>query len=175
MLIGGGIGALAAYAGMQLGDTYGGLLPFGAGVIGAVVGAGVSSVFGGRTKAPSQPPASLEEKSGSVDQDAESLRAATAPGADAPPAANTSHLKQGGDSPLTPKSDEPEWPVETHEIQLKLDLAREYLDVGESDLAVQLLQEVFELEIATAEKLNSELLRETRDNAPDNVIGDRES
>lgn len=69
----------------------------------------------------------------------------------------------------------PEWPVETHEIQLKLDLAREYLDVGESDLAVQLLQEVFELEIATAEKLNSELLRETRDNAPDNVIGDREA
>jgi FimV-like protein len=59
-------------------------------------------------------------------------------------------------------------------VQLKLDLAREYLEVGEADLAVQLVQEVFELEVATARELNSELLRETRDLSPGDEVGDRD-
>ena len=47
VLIGGGIGALAAYAGMRLGDAYGSLLPLGAGVVGAVLGGGVSAALTG--------------------------------------------------------------------------------------------------------------------------------
>ena len=62
----------------------------------------------------------------------------------------------------------PEWPVETHEVQVKLDLARSYVEMDDPELALQYLQEVLELEAAIGRKLSSEVLQETREQSPEN-------
>ena len=150
VLIGGAIGAISSLAGMQVGDAYGygNLLPLAAGAIGAgLVGVFLPYLESKTTGARR----SMSED----DPDGPSLPSTTSPQIASPPL-----------RPLEEPTEEPEWPIETHKVQLKLDLAKEYLAVREVDLAGQMLQEVLELEVLAAGKISTELLVETRDALP---------
>lgn len=149
MLLAGGFGAVVALAGMRLGDAYGNLVPLAAGLIGAGLAGGLAWSANRRI--------ARARRSNSTEDD-DTL-------GDRKMVLDASKQIAGSGLPQSPK--EPEWPVETHEVQLKLDLAREYLAVDEADLATQLLQEVFELEVLVARKMTTELLRETRDVPPE--------
>jgi len=59
------------------------------------------------------------------------------------------------------------WPVETSELQIKLDLASSYVELGDTELAVQYLQEILEMELAISRKLGAEALKESRQPLPE--------
>jgi hypothetical protein len=73
-----------------------------------------------------------------------------------------------------PGPGEPDWPVETEEVRLKLDLAKEYLDAEHPALASDMLQEVLELEVQAARKLAVEILREADDHKSSAVFVERQ-
>ena len=138
--------ALAAVAGMYLGGSFGMLVPLAA----AVAGGAVLGLFAGRASggSRSEPAAASDAEAGMSADQSESEAGATANGSAEEPVESAPAIPQG--------------PAETHEVQLKLDLARSYLEMEEVGLAIPLLQEILETELAVAARLGSDAVRETR-------------
>lgn len=141
MLLGAGCSALAAYAGVRYGASLGVMVPAAAAVAGGLVLA-LFAGCGGRKATPL--PAAGDAKAGSAESVA--------------PSEPVVEVQPG----VAPAPVVAQGPAETHEIQVKLDLARSYLEMDEAELAIPLLQEILETELAVAARLGSDAVRETR-------------
>lgn len=160
MLFGGAIGGFATWGGAWFGGDYGNLLVLAAAVAGAAAGrVFFFSILKGKINAASQMEPS-RRVAGAV---ADEIVSAQKSDVSVPlnlPAAKVSDNPEQSHSGLSLQQ---EWPIETYEVQVKLDLAKSYLEMEAAELAVQFLQEVLEMEIAIGRKLGSEVLRETRE------------
>ncbi len=137
--------ALAAAAGVYLGEAFGVLVPLVAAVLGgSVLGLSLGTTVRGAESAPAE-------------SGPEAARAADPSAAGAAECPQASATGPADPAPLVAQG-----PAETHEVQLKLDLARSYLEMDEAGLAIPLLQEILETELAVAARLESDALRETR-------------
>lgn len=141
VLLGAGCSALAAYAGVRYGASLGVTLPAAAALAGGLVLA-LFAGCGGRKATPL--PATGDATAGSAESVAPSEPVVEVHAGVAP-------------APVVAQG-----PAETHEVQVKLDLARSYLEMDEAELAIPLLQEVLETELAVAARLGSDAVRETR-------------
>jgi FimV-like protein len=138
--------ALAAAAGVYLGDALGLLVP----VAAAIAGGAMLALLGSKQAlGPASGPATADA--------AEPASMAEQSPVGAGEAANRSAAERTEPAPGIPQG-----PAETHEVQLKLDLARSYLEMDEAGLAIPLLQEILETELAVAARLGSDAVRETR-------------
>jgi FimV-like protein len=168
MVFGAAIGGFAALGAMRLGETFGSFLPIAAAAFGALAGRVFFSTLTRKTGGAARSSVSHESGDGASDE-GDTSQPSDASGPSGSTVAEVSTLSDIPDRPSPPQPPEPEWPVETHEVQVKLDLARSYVELGDPELAVQYLQEVLELETAIGRKLSSEVLRETREQAPENA------
>lgn len=162
VFLGVGIAVVAAFIGLRFGQDLGYIVLLIAGAIGAVLARSLSGATSSR-------PAASEGQDPQTDGS----------GADGRPRDNDGAGGNGAAEDLAPDPParvslfaepgpgEPDWPVETQEVRLKLDLAKEYLGVDEPELATHLLNEVLELEIAAARKLAVEILQDTSEGSVD--------
>ena len=160
------VGGFAALVAIRFGEAFGSFLPVAAAAVGALAGRVFFSTLKGKTDGADW----RNVSSANVDAIAVENAFSQPPDASVPLgsefAANSEAEKGPGAAPVAPPP-EPEWPVETYEVQVKLDLARSYVELGDPELAVQYLQEVLEMELAIGKKLSSEVLQETREPAPE--------
>jgi FimV-like protein len=131
---------------MYLGGSFGMLVPLAA----AVAGGAVLGLFAGCASGSSRPEPAAASDAGTA------MTVGQSP-AEAGEAANAPAEEKVESAPAIPQG-----PAETHEVQLKLDLARSYLEMDEAGLAIPLLQEILETELAVAARLGSDAVRETR-------------
>lgn len=155
MLVGAAVAGLAAYAGIRFGAAVGAALPAIAAMVGAILTRGLVPA-GQKSGKPLVAEAGTDGVSLAAPPQAEV-------GDSVPPISTDQQPTQRINLFAEPGPGEPDWPVETHEVRLKLDLAQEYLEADQADLAADLLHEVFDLEIAAARKLAVEILRESDD------------
>lgn len=160
VLLGGIIGGLSAYAGMRFGVDQGYMVPILAAIAGALLAARFVS-YSRESANPEQ--GEIAKNDGVADLSPSGSRVGASVPAPDPAVESEPESVRRVSLFVEPAPGEPDWPIETHEVQLKLDLAREYLDADETDLAANLLEEVIEIEVFTARKLAAEILRESDD------------
>jgi hypothetical protein len=159
VFVGTGIGVVAGFLGMRFGPELGYPVLLVAGAIGAFMARNLSGVIAPQV-AEDQPDSQSERKAEGGGSETDSEVATQ----EAPVDAATNQPTRV--SLFTePGRGEPDWPVETEEVRLKLDLAKEYLDAEHPELANDMLQEVFDLEVHAARKLAVEILRESEEHS----------
>jgi FimV-like protein len=152
MLLGAGIAAVAAFLGLRFGEDLGFIVVVLAAVLGALVARGLAGTASSRVASPDQDEAPRElDEGGDYSAGDAAAQESTADAAKDSPSRISLFAEPG--------PGEPDWPVETDEVRLKLDLAKEYLDAEHPELASDMLQEVLELEVQAARKVAVEILR----------------
>ncbi|MGB5612191.1 MAG: FimV/HubP family polar landmark protein [Sedimenticolaceae bacterium] len=167
VVFGAAVGGFAALGALRFGEAFGSFLPIAAAAIGAVAGRVFYSSFKGKNYRANRPKSARPNVDGVADDVDSSGKsdASVPPGSEV---AAMSDSKEKSDVATVPPPVEPEWPVETYEVQVKLDLARSYVELGDTELALQYLQEVLETELAIGRKLGSEVLQENRQHPREN-------
>ena len=166
IVFGAAIGGFAALGAMRFGEAFGSLLPIAAAAFGALAGRVFFSTLKRKTDDASRSNESRAGVDGPSDESDSAEQSEASVSSTSAVSENLQSQEQPDSSPVPPPA-EPEWPVETYEVQVKLDLARSYVEMGDAELAVQYLQEVLEMELAVGRKLGSEVLQETRQKPPE--------
>jgi hypothetical protein len=168
MLLGAAIGAVAAFLGLRFGADLGYIVLPIAAVLGALLARGLAGAVSSEGASSNQDETTSElDESGDHSAGDAAAQETTADAAGDDPPGRVSLFAEPGPG-------EPDWPVETKEVRLKLDLAQEYLDAEHPELASDMLQEVLELEVQAARKLAVEILRETDDQQTSAIFVERQ-
>ena len=169
IVFGAAIGGFAALGAMRFGESFGSFLPIAAAAYGALAGRVFFATLERKTDDAVRSNFSGASADGASDESDTSQPSDTSMPSGSADSENLQSPEQPDSSPVPPPA-EPEWPVETYEVQVKLDLARSYVEMGDPELAAQYLQEVLEMELAIGRKLGSEVLQETRQNPPESDV-----
>jgi FimV-like protein len=163
MMLGAAIAVVAAFLGLRFGEDLGLIVVLISAVIGALLANGLTGATSSQVASPDRNEATRDlDESG--DHSAGDVATQDSIANAACDSTNRVSLF------AEPGPGEPDWPVETDEVRLKLDLASEFLATGAPDLARDLLQEVLEFEVALAGDIAKQLLFEARneDTTPSN-------
>ena len=144
IVFGAAIGGFAALGAMRFAEAFGNLLPIAAAAFGALAGRVFFSTLSWKMNEGDESSVSATDVDGAADE----MDSAEQSGALGSQAAAMPDAEEKADAAPIPPPAEPEWPVETHDVQVKLDLARSYVEMDDPELALQYLQEVLELEAA---------------------------